>query len=271
MNILGIVRNGGESLTATLLRIEQLRAHLKSSRVIIATNDNSDNTDDILQDYAAKNAGVDVLFLDSMAELFDERVERIAAARNAVLEHLFATNPVHPLTLVLDMDGPNTRLEPSQVLKAAARQVPHWDAVFANSLPAYYDLYALRCAGWCEQDPWRELTGLTRPRMLRSVWWRRMQRKIIYNRQYSIPTDGPLIEVESAFGGLGLYKTEALRGATYQPRDETGQITCEHATLHHSLRSAGKRLFIDPGLMTLAQTEHMGPGSGKRIPKKLLQ
>ncbi|WP_170787323.1 glycosyltransferase family 2 protein [Ruegeria lacuscaerulensis] len=271
MNILGVVRNGGESLTETLLRIEQLRAQLDSSRVIIATNDNSDNTDDILQDYAAMSAGVDILFLDSMAGLFEERVERIAAARNTVLEHLLTSSPIHPLTLVLDMDGPNTQMDPIQVLNAAVRQVPQWDAVFANSLPAYYDLYALRCAGWCEQDPWRELAALKRPRMFRSVWWRRMQRKIIYSRQYSMPPDTPMIEVDSAFGGLGLYKTEALHGATYRPRDETGHVTCEHTTLHLSLRNAGKRLFIDPGLTALAQTEHMGPGSGKRIPKKLLQ
>lgn len=271
MNILGVVRNGGDALTATLLRIERLRERLEGSRVIIATNDNTDDTDDILRQYAAKSADVEILVLTGLADRFDERVERIAAARNAVLEHLFADGMVHPLTLMLDMDGPNTQMDANQVLRAAARQVPQWDAVFSNSIPAYYDLYALRRAEWCENDPWRELTALKPPRMLRSVWWRRMLRKMIYSRQYEIPTDTPLIEVDSAFGGLGIYKTEALRGAVYQSRDETGQITCEHVMLHRGLRAAGRRLFIDPGLLTVAQTEHMGPGSGRRIPKKLLQ
>lgn len=269
MNILGVVRDGGTALSATLSRIQSLRERLEDSRVIIATNDNSDGSDQVLASYAASYENVEILILEGLAARYDERVERIAAARNAVLKYLFACGKQFPFTMVLDMDGPNTELDADQVLRALSRETPNWDAVFANSHPVYYDLYALRREGWCAADPWRELVGLTPPRMLRSVWFRRMKRKIIYSRQYHIPTDVPLIEVESAFGGLGIYRTDALRNAEYAAHDASGMITCEHVMLHQLLREQGKRLFIDPGLLSVAQIEHTGPGSGRRIPEHL--
>lgn len=270
MNILGTVRNGGDALRATLARIESLRQHLEGSRVIIATNDNTDDTDGVLARFAEEHSDVEILVLEGLADRYAERVDRITAARNALLKQVFASGPVYPLTLILDMDGPNTGLDPAQVLHAASRQSPHWDAVFGNPRPAYYDLYALRCAGWCETDVWQQIRAKKLPPILRSYWRKRRLQRMIYDRQYDVPIDAPLIEVDSAFGGLGLYKTDALKSVEYTSRDNAGRITCEHVMLHSAMRAKNKRLFIDPGLLITAPTEHLGPGSGQRIPQSLL-
>ncbi len=266
MNILGIVRNGGEALRATLERIELLRTRLAESRVIIATNDNSDDTSLILEDYATGAKAVEVLSMDGLATSHPDRVDRICHARNEVLGHLFSSTDVFPTTLVLDLDGPNEKLNSHEVLGAMSRKDPHWDAVFGNPQPSYYDLYALRCTGWCDEDVWQRIHAAKKPLFFRKRWRRDLIRSIIHDRQYRIPVTAPLIPVKSAFGGLALYRTSILDGLKYSSRDEDGNLVCEHVLLHRLMRARGARLFIDPSLTTLAPAEHLGDGSGAPLP-----
>ena len=269
MNIAGAVRNGGQALSETLARVDMLRARLQDSRVIIATNDNTDDTDQILDQYASDDAAVEILRLDGLSDQVPERVDRITAARNALLSQIFVDEDVLPLTLFLDMDGPNVGLDPDAVLTAAIRQSPQWDAVFANSSPAYYDLYALRCKGWCDEDVWQIIHSARKPMFGRRKWRHNLVKSMIHDRQYHIPKDCPLISVDSAFGGAGLYKSQALRGLSYTCRDEDGRLVCEHVLLHKEMRARGAKLFIDPGLTVHAPKEHLSPDSGAPLPLHL--
>ncbi|WP_146344314.1 hypothetical protein [Falsiphaeobacter marinintestinus] len=271
MNILGVVRNGGESLPATLDAIEALRTHLPASRVIIATNDNSDGTDAVLADYCARADNVTLLRLDGEMTNVEERVERITLARNATLFALFDGSVVHPLTLVLDLDGPNSAMPAEDVLKSAGRVDIQWDGLFANQERAYYDIYALRCPGWCEEDVWQTIHAVPKPLFFRKKRHAALLARLIYDRQFHIPRNTPPIPVDSAFGGLGLYKTEALRGLRYAARDANGNLTCEHVTLHRAMRDRGANLFIDPALLNTTQHEHLGPSSGAPLPEALLK
>lgn len=262
MNILGVVRNGGRAFEQTLACIERLRALLPDSQMIVATNDNTDGTDVVLERHAQAHKNVTILSLPDQMQTIPERVERIAAARNATLCALFDGRPVFPLTLILDLDGPNTNVNPQMVLTAAQRQVPKWDAVFANQLGAYYDIYALRCEGWCESDVWQTIDGTPKPWFFRKRRKRALLAKQVYDRQIIIPPTAPLIAVNSAFGGLGLYRTNVLNGLRYEARDAQGLLTCEHVTLHADMRAQGAALYIDPALINATQQEHLGPSSG---------
>jgi hypothetical protein len=53
------------------------------------------------------------------------------------------------------------------------------------------------------------------------------------------------IEVESAFGGLGLYKGYAYRKSRYAGHDNHKEI-CEHVVLHKNMRTEQARLYINP-------------------------
>ncbi|NOD94997.1 hypothetical protein GS636_19555 [Ruegeria sp. HKCCD4884] len=270
MNIVGVVRNGGAALIDTINRIQNLSAQLHRYSVIIATNDNSDDTNRVLNDYAERNRHVDIIQLDGLVSRFPDRIERITVARNAILNRLEAKDDDNELTLVLDLNGPNTCLDVQAVLTAAKRVTPLWEGVFANSKPAYYDIYALRCPGWCDEDVWQRIQSTRRPLFGRRKWRRALLKSAVYERQFHIPTETPLIPVDSAFGGAGLYKTRALRGLRYSCRDEKGQRVCEHVMLHKRLRDRGARLFIDPALTTVALDRHLGEGSGKPFPRHLL-
>ncbi|RBW53686.1 hypothetical protein DS906_17230 [Ruegeria sp. A3M17] len=269
MNIVGAVRNGGSALKETIHRIEDLSKRVGQYSVIIATNDNTDDTDQTLSEYAKRCAEVQIIRLDGVISGISERVERITAARNSILETLEKNGRDNHLTLMLDLDGPNICLNPEAVLAAAKRSDVQWEAVFANSRPAYYDLYALRCRGWCEQDVWQAIHNARKPLFGRQKWRRNLLKTMIHDRQFHIPEDCQLIPVDSAFAGAGLYKTQALRGLRYKCRDEENRLVCEHVLFHQEMRTRGARLYIDPALMTIAPQEHLGEGSGAPFPPNL--
>lgn len=269
MNIVGVVRNGGLALAETLVKVEQLITQVERHLVVIATNDNTDQTDQVLSDFAGRNSDVQIVRLDGLVTQFPERFDRITAARNAVLEVTEDSGVENTLTLMLDLDGPSAHLNLDAILNAAQRQSPEWDAVFANSKPAYYDLYALRCQGWCEEDVWQHVNRAKEPMFKKRRWWRALLSKTVYSKQYNIPSNGMLIPVESAFAGAGLYKTDALKGLRYACRDENGGYICEHVLFHKEMRARGARLYIDTAILTIAPIEHLGEGSGAPFPDDL--
>jgi hypothetical protein len=64
------------------------------------------------------------------------------------------------------------------------------------------------------------------------------------------------IEVDSAFGGLAIYRRHALSRVRYIGLGEAGQEICEHVSLNSQIRSNGYRVFINPMLVNAALTEH---------------
>ena len=268
MNIVGVVRNGGFGLVHTLDRIADLRKRIPESRVIIATDNNTDGTDLVLSEYADQTSDTQIIRLDEQLATIAERVERIAAARNATLSKIFGDPRPFALTLILDLDGPNSTLKADDVLHSIQRPL-NWGGIFANQKEAYYDLYALRCNGWCESDVWQQIHNAKNSLLYRKRRREALVASLVYDRQYQIPLDTPPIPVHSAFGGLGIYRTDLLRGLKYTIYDCNEKLTCEHVLLNQAIRKRGAKLFIDPRLLNSTQREHLGPTSGAPLPDHL--
>jgi hypothetical protein len=272
--ILGTVRNGGEGLRRTLGFIERLRSRLSCSRCVIVTNDNDDETDECL---ASLGRGSEILQLDGLAAAVCERIERISLARNMGLMALRSGGKMSEYTLVLDLDGPNADLEPEAVLNLMTTRSTPWEGLFANQREAYYDLSALRHPEWCPDDCWVEYEQAKRRfNALRSLGVvsnkkikEKLKKQYVHDRQYRIPPEHPWIPVQSAFGGLGLYRSAAIEGQWYGTGARNGRPTCEHVGLHRRMVAAGARLFIVPDLLNLAPSAHLGPGSGAALPSDL--
>jgi hypothetical protein len=71
-----------------------------------------------------------------------------------------------------------------------------------------------------------------------------------------IPTTAPLIEVESAFGGLAIYRREALMKGSYAGLNLQGEEICEHTVLHKTLVKENHKIFINPKLINTDFTDH---------------
>jgi hypothetical protein len=153
--------------------------------------------------------------------------------------------------VVADMDGVNNELT-SESIESCFTQESKWDVIFGNQLGPYYDIWALRHKYWCPTDCWQEFNflvgaGLNRGTALVSS---------VLSRQIRIPIESPWIEVDSAFGGIGIYKAINLGGKFYVGIDSQGGEVCEHVHFHNQIKSEGGRLFINPKFINAGYTEH---------------
>lgn len=267
--ICGVVRNASAHLTQTLDRIKGLEAICENSFALIVTNDNMDKTDEVLRAWRSSSANHQVLWLDGLQRAFPERLDRIAAARNFCLQQLQSRpEALFPFTLVMDLDGPNKYLSADTVLQSLSSAGFQWDGIFANQRQAYYDIYALRHDQWCPGDCWEEVRRATTfPGRSRKA--RLAAEKFVYSRQFRIRPDHPPIAVKSAFGGLAVYRTEAIKGLWYAARDKDSRLTCEHVLFNEVLLEKGGKLFIAPSLLNDAPIEHLGPVSGAELKLEL--
>jgi hypothetical protein len=263
--ICGLARNAGAGLLPTLQKIGIMKQSIEDHVIVIATNDNVDGTDKILSDWASTDKRHTLLKLDGLSSLQPERLTRLAFLRNLCLQELWSRGAEFRFVMVIDLDGPNNNISPEIIVNLINQTSDGWDALFANQRECYYDLYALRHSKWCPTDCWMEVTRATRfP--FRTRRRDRAVKIFVYNRQFHIPYYHPPIAVKSAFGGLGIYKIEALKGCEYGSTDAGGQAVCEHVVLHEQMHGRGARLFIEPSLLNNAPREHLGPSSGRPLP-----
>ena len=59
----------------------------------------------------------------------------------------------------------------------------------------------------------------------------------------------PWIEVDSAFGGIGIYKSEVFLNYDYSLDRNSGQGISEHVTLHAKMRADGLKLYVNPSFI----------------------
>lgn len=277
--ILGCARNIASQLPKTLERIEAIRAYWASAyasdtAVIIGENGSTDGTKTLLDTYQRSHPNAHILTLDAEANAIQQRTERLAFVRNALLDfvHGHTDYSTYEYLLIVDLDGTLDAFEPATLDKAFDPSLPHWDALFANNDGPYYDIWALRNSAsgpafdcW---DMYRHLIlqlGLA-PQQAKQACITQFQRRI--------STTAAMIPVESAFGGLGLYRLAATVGCRYDGLTRSctaaaagipfnAQIgcrvdTCEHVAFHQAMRTRHTaKLFIHPGIVVRTQTEHV--------------
>jgi hypothetical protein len=203
------VRDGQATLEAALDRLEAALPRGRSVHWCIVESDSSDNSAELLSRLAGQRQRFTALSLGTLRECLPLRTARIAHCRNAYLAWLREATGRAPIShvVVADLDGVIDRLD--AVGLASCWHRDDWAACTANVDGPYYDIWALRHRLWCPGDCWREFDFLERL----SGNADRARFAAVYSRMIRVPPETEWIEVESAFGGLALYRTEALLGA----------------------------------------------------------
>jgi hypothetical protein len=233
--------------------LDTVRTQFKSAQVAIFENDSEDGSKEILASWAAGKSGVNV-FLENFGtrtvpatvpsganpSYSRSRIEKMANYRNQYLDFASTLNDLDYL-LVIDLDL--DRMELEGIAHAFGQDIP-WDAQFANGRITdpwrpelgdfYWDAYALWEVG--------DTSPQTEPKM---AAYGEMLKPLIKGM--------PLFAVQSAFGGMGLYRWEALKGLRYgveSNQDERVEVVVEHTYLHRQMIAAGhSRLFINPSMI----------------------
>lgn len=261
--LVGTVRNVEKILPREYSRLKKVLITFGELDTFLVESDSSDCTTRVLSQIANEDSRFNFTSLGTLAAKHPNRIERIRHCRNVYVEEIrrLYSEKSWDYVVVADLDGMNNAFTHKSFASCFKTKV-NWSACFANQSNGYYDLYALRAAGWVEDDCFEILEELKRSTPFREkrttsflrntlmiLHYDKLRQLAIYDQMKIISRRSPWIEVNSAFGGLGVYKTNIFLDNDYTKDMKTEKIYSEHIDLHLSAGRRGARLFINPRLI----------------------
>lgn len=237
-----------------LIRIADLRDNCQCL-VFLLENDSKDRTGELLFDLSEKFADrIKLWQFPGLSSAKPGRIDRLAWCRNFLLEQIrqAVVDPAASLYVPIDLDDQIlASLDPASFWRAVDRfEADGINGLFPISRPYYYDLLALRVPGWVEADH-QELVAASRP----SLGWFRSLQQFVFAKQLPISSFAAdtLIPVDSAFGGMGMYRFLAIATSRYQVVWLDRYFECEHVSFNQGISS----LYIDTGFVVQAPVGHL--------------
>jgi len=252
--VCGCTKNSASYIEKHLSLLYSMSPLFEKFKMMIYENNSTDHTKEILEEFKKKH----ILF-DYVSENINIpiRTQVLAHGRNTLLQYISG----YEYMIMVDLDDVISTFKPGQLKYLF--QEKEWDALFANCLGKYYDIWALRIGRdtWTPDCPFEVIDY--------DCWEMAQQyksKRVVSQHQKQIPIRG-LIPVDSAFGGLGIYKVSTIEKAMkkemklYQGIKNEGikndRIVCEHVSFHNELKKIGARLFICPKFLVNKQDEHI--------------
>lgn len=236
--ICGIARNISTVLPYTIARIERLGSYFKKYHVYIFENDSSDDTPQILHRWHLDNpSNITIESLKLNFPTFTDprgivRRKFMSMARNKYLAFAlgYVTYNLTHFVIIFDLDLLGGWSYHG--IFNSLGQSHRWDIVGSNSMIYQEDGGSPRRLFY---DSWA-FRPLDHPEALSDS----------EVNLYTFRRGEPLVQVNSCFGGLAIYKTHFLsENINY---DETD---CDHPTLHNALIERGYKIFLNPSQITL--------------------
>lgn len=249
--VIGILaRDCEQNISRNLERTEELRQKFLHSYVVIVENDSKDKTKDILLNYAKNHNDIAIL-----SENFDgkypfhfsehpltpdmscERIARMAFHRNRLIAYI-EKHYQSDYVMFLDIDVLDFSID--GIIQSIEQAPQDWGALFANgrehilysgksfSAAAQYDTYALLFQDEITTDlPLRQTKPITK--LIRGMKVCRLLKANKYQ------------PMKSAFGGIGVYRSEAIKGLRYDlfvPNAWKGYgiAICEHIPFNEKVK-----------------------------------
>lgn len=247
MIIAGCARNISQFWDNTEKSLQKIFDSLPDYKCWIIESNSQDNTLELLEKWAAKDSRRNVISLGNLTE--PSRPKRIGICRNKYMELAEPYFSEFGEMLMLDLDDSLGIEDNFKEQLATCFTRNDWDALGSNRRGKYYDIWALRSKVLgITYDCW-EMAMKKSERILTHDGFRYIdnRQKYVYSHQKVYPETMPWILVESAFGGLAIYKTAAIKGRRY-----VGQ-TCEHVSFNEGLR-----MYINTRLISGGESlEHL--------------
>lgn len=263
----GCARGCSNVIQDVLQNISRMAELFEQSAFVFAENDSKDDTKLQLQRWCQNRQNSRVLSLDGLATAVPIRTIRIATARNHLISLIRRDFHSFDFLFVLDCDDVNAgNIDVVRVKNALdfLQEDSGCAGVFANQVGTYYDLWALRHPVLCPSDIWEDVCDYAA-----SHWVPDKQafENTFLKRVFALPTSAPPLEVDSAFGGLGIYKVESVlknakdyigyKKKIISPRmanwlgtgaGEFGWQVCDHISFNSGFRESGQTLYVLPYL-----------------------
>jgi len=250
--ITGLARDVGEGIAREVRRLEKAFQNFDEIFFFIVESDSEDDTVSELERIRSSQENFDFVTLGSLRNKIPDRVTRIAFCRDVYMDELRTNSKYQDISFIcmVDLDLENDFLT-SVGIESCFTNLD-WCGLFANQRGAYYDIFALRAENWSENNCWDS------DRILREQGVNPYisQHIAVYSKRRRIKTNAPWIPVQSAFGGLGIYKRSCIANLTYQSTGLAQSGECEHVSFNSQLINNGHKLFINPKLVNYSWNNH---------------
>ena len=249
--IVGIVRDIESSIQQDYERFTKAFSRFDRVDFYLVESGSSDSSIKKLEQLSSENSNF--LFIHLEIDRTSGRTSNMANARNTYLEYLrkdFKYSE-YDYVVIADFNNLNKKLDRPAVDSCWENTI--WDVVTANQSGRYYDVWALRHPLWSPNDCW-EVAAFYRkfikfPEVALSYALRA--------RSLRIPKNADWIEVDSAFGGLAIYKSDLFNSkALYRGLNLEGNAVCEHVPFHNQIREDGAKLYVNPRMINARITDH---------------
>lgn len=237
-NIGGMVRN---DITALL----SAATGFKKSYGLVVESDSTDNTINELEIIKKLHNNFNYISLGNLSKSMPKRTARLAFARNRILQEV-KNNPDYAnidFIAMADLDGINRDITSEKIEQCWGLKEP-WDVITANQPDCYYDIWTLRHPDWSPGD-----CLIQRSKLEIIIGKEAANNLAVKAKQLCLDPSIGLIEVDSAFGGLGIYKREAFLRGQYIGLDSRGKEISDHISFHQDLKIAGYRIYINCALV----------------------
>ena len=243
--MVGLARSCAPYLAANLERVSRLGDFCRSWKLHVETNDNEDNTDQVLADFCLENR--QATFTSQRlgrehftSEFAGRRTEALAQYRTACQEWVRQNAADADYVVVIDLDAWGGWSNPGLLNGFGwMRYMPEAYGMASVSLlqhPAYETNAAgdtRPIAAWLHYDCWAL--------RLNSYWDDYTNGLGGWKHQWLPPVGSPPVPVCSAMGGLTIYRTDAYLAGHYDGSD------CEHVKFHESIERATRQgLYLNP-------------------------
>ena len=277
---IGLAQNCAQHLPAALKNIDSMATLASSAAFLFLENDSTDNTKSILSTWGNNRPNFTLLNFDGLNGV-GVRTVKLEILRNAYVECLrhYKNLKEYDYAILIDMDDMATWPVDVNELNKAVQFIQsdtQVAAVFANQLGAYYDVWAFRHKEYCPNDAWEEVIDYknAHPDIADEEAFNQTFKKRIHS---FAPSTKPF-EVDSAFGGLGIYRMNYILknpnpylGSKVKVTKNDAGIpmifrfqSCEHVHFNLGIRSIGGHLFIKPNLINSKNTGLQFPPSAFR-------
>ena len=260
--IVGCLKNSAEHLPDVFQNLDKIASHFEEVAYIFIENDSQDATKKVISDWGAGKDNFRLFSMDGLDGYEKSRTVRLEIARNAYIHAIRNHERIkkYEYMIAMDMDDRGAYPLNSNALTSAMQFIElknEHAAVFANQPVKYYDLWALRHPQLCPFDFWHEVLDKALQKKSDQEAFDQVYTQVLKQ----IPIESAPIQVESAFGGLGIYKMKYIinnknryigREFKYFLSESiifSNLQTCEHVSFNRGVSAQGGKMFILPYLV----------------------
>lgn len=248
--IVGTVRDVSGTVISEIETLETTFRTFGTVKFYLVESDSTDDTVKILTKLQTSKPNFSFVSLGKLEDDMPNRYQRIAFCRENYLRKVREEVEGVDFVVVADLDGMNFALKAESVANSLS-MAADWDAVFANQRGRYYDIGALRHEYWSPNDCFAVMNWAKKVTSHDSA-----RALSIQSRMIKIDESASLIPVQSAYGGLAIYKREAFILGSYIGLDQNNDHQLDFVAFNLNLHARGLRLFVDPQLINCVLNSH---------------